>query len=212
MDTIQLYNIARSYIGLEEYPGAKHNPAILAMYAASGNGWVEDDETPWCAAFVGSVLAQAGIKNTGSLAARSYMEWGEEVPLEEAQPGDIVVLWRTKPNSWQGHVAFFDNWDGENGVYLIGGNQGNAVSRALYPRDRILSIRRPKAPRAHPSASTTIQASVTQIGAATAGGVTAIAALDGVAQLVALGAATVVLVGAMVVFRERLAKWRAGDR
>jgi uncharacterized protein (TIGR02594 family) len=132
---------AGEHIGLTEWPGAKHNPAIVQMFADKGHDWVQDDETPWCAAFVGSVLASLGLPHTGKLNARSYLAWGSEVRMQDARPGDVVVLWRGSLTSWQGHVAFLVRFDGDR-VILRGGNQGNAVSDAPYARDRILGIRR----------------------------------------------------------------------
>ena len=132
---------AGQHIGLEEWPGAKHNPQIVAMFAASGHGWVQDDETPWCAAFVGSVLASLGLPHTGKLNARSYASYGASVRMQDARPGDIVVLWRGSPTSWQGHVGFLVRFDGDQ-VVLRGGNQGNGVSDAPFPRARIIAIRR----------------------------------------------------------------------
>ena len=52
-----------------------------------------DDESPWCAAFVGAVLAECGLAGTGSLTARSYLKWGV--------PGDIAVLWRGARDGWE---------------------------------------------------------------------------------------------------------------
>jgi uncharacterized protein (TIGR02594 family) len=132
---------AGEHLGLEEWPGARHNPAIVAMFADSGHSWVQDDETPWCAAFVGSVLASVGLPHTGKLNARSYLEWGGAVRLQDAKPGDVVVLWRNSPASWQGHVGFFVRFQGDR-VVLRGGNQGNKVSDAPYPVDRVLGVRR----------------------------------------------------------------------
>lgn len=132
---------AGAYLGLEEWPGAKHNPKILDMFDIVGHGNVRDDETAWCAAFVGAVLASLGLPHTGKLNARSYMGYGQSVEPQDARPGDIVVLWRGSRTSWQGHVAFFVRFDG-NSVILRGGNQGNAVTDAPYPIDRILAIRR----------------------------------------------------------------------
>lgn len=132
---------AGEYIGLQEWPGSKHNPQIVAMFGKVGHGWVQDDETPWCAAFVGSILAQLSLPHTGELAARSYQNWGTAVNENTVQPGDVVVLWRNSPSSWQGHVGFFVRFEGDR-VVLRGGNQGNAVTDAAYPRSRILAIRR----------------------------------------------------------------------
>ena len=132
---------AGTYLGIEEIPGARHNPEIMAMFEASGHGWVEGDETPWCAAFVNMVLAQLGIPHTGKLNARSYLEWGVPVDLADALPGDIVVLWRGNPNGWEGHVAPLVRREGDR-LLLRGGNQGNAVSDAWYPVNRVLGVRR----------------------------------------------------------------------
>lgn len=52
--------IARSHIGLQEIAGSRHHPTILKWWKAIKAGWFTDDETPWCGAFVGGVLAQDG--------------------------------------------------------------------------------------------------------------------------------------------------------
>lgn len=137
----KILEIAGSYLGLKEWPGAQHNPVILDMFENVGHGHVNDDETPWCAAFVGSVLGAAGLPNSGKLTARSYESWGIKVDFNHMTPGDVVVLWRGSRTSWQGHVGFFVKYDGDN-IILRGGNQGNAVSDAAYPRDRIVAVRR----------------------------------------------------------------------
>lgn len=206
-----IYDVAEGYIGVREYPAAKHNPQILKFYADSGNSWVQDDETPWCAAFVGSVLAECGIQGTNKLNARSYQTWGEPVDISEARKGDIVVFWRGSKDGWQGHVAFFDRVEG-NQIYVLGGNQGNAVSVTPYPMDRLLSIRRLKKPRQNKTESKTIKSSAVQIATAAGSGVTAVASLDGTAQLVVIAAATIVAVTALIVLKERILKWNAGDR
>lgn len=131
---------AGAFLGLQEWPGAKHNPQIVEMFRAVGHR-VESDETAWCAAFVGSVLASLGLPHTGKLNARSYSTYGQAVRMQDARPGDIVTLWRGSPTSWQGHVAFLVEFVGDK-VKLRGGNQGNAVTDALYPIDRIIAIRR----------------------------------------------------------------------
>lgn len=132
---------AGAYLGLAEWPGAKQNPRILEMFATVGHSNVETDETAWCAAFVGAVLASLGLPHTGKLNARSYATYGQAVPTEAARPGDIVVLWRGSPTSWQGHVGIFVRFD-DGKVVLRGGNQGNAVTDQAYPMDRIVAIRR----------------------------------------------------------------------
>lgn len=132
---------AGAYLGLAEFPGARHNEQIVDMFEDVGHAWVQDDETPWCAAFVGAVLGSLGLAHTGSLAARSYMDWGQAVRQANAKPGDVVVLWRGHPTAATGHVAFLVRFDGDK-VLLRGGNQGNKVSDAAYPISRVVGYRR----------------------------------------------------------------------
>jgi len=137
---------AGEYLGEKEWPGARHNPVITGFFEGSGNASVQDDETPWCAAFVGSVLAQIGLQGTGKLNARSYMDWGVPVAMKEVMPGDVVVFWRGSPSGWQGHVGFVVRLEGDK-VVVRGGNQtlagsGGAVTDALYPLTQLLGFRR----------------------------------------------------------------------
>lgn len=213
MSTIssEVYGVAESYLGLKEYPSAKkNNPEIVKMFAASGHAWVKDDETPWCSAFVNSVLAQVGIKGTLKLNARSWLDWGLPVELEKAQKGDIVVFWRGSKDSWKGHVAFYSHHD-KDYVYVLGGNQGNKVSLKPYARSRLLGVRTQKPPRTKVTQSNTVKASVTQGAAAVTGGLTAVSQLEGTTQVVMMVCCAVVALGALFVFKERLKKWAAGD-
>jgi len=136
-----LLEAAGRHLGVEEWPGARHNPTIQGFFAASGASPAEPDETAWCAAFVGAVLAELGLSNTGRLNARSYLDWGVPVALAEVMPGDVVVFWRGQPQGWQGHVAFVVSIDGD-AVICRGGNQGNKVSDSRYALSRVLGFRR----------------------------------------------------------------------
>ena len=138
---LEAYHKARELIGLKEIKGPVDDAAIVGMFAEVGHGWVKDDETAWCAAFVGAMLQRAGLPSTKKLNARSYAEWGDEVPLGSAKAGDIVVFSRGAPNGWQGHVGFYVA-HGNSTVTVLGGNQGNAVSEAPYKINRLLSVRR----------------------------------------------------------------------
>jgi len=138
---IDAYRLAQNEVGLEEIPGAKDNAEVVQMFADVGHSWVKDDETAWCAAFVGAMLERAGLKSTRALDARSYNDWGEEIDIEDALPGDIVVFWRGSPNSWKGHVGFFVRNAGVN-IEVLGGNQSDSVSIAHYSKKRLLSVRR----------------------------------------------------------------------
>lgn len=132
---------AQKHLGVEEWPGAKQNPAILAFFEASGNSWVKDDETPWCAAFVNAILAILGLPTTGKLSARSFEDYGEPVALKDVLPGDIVVFWRGKRNGWQGHVGIVASMSGDQ-VMVLGGNQGDAVTVKPYGLSHLIGFRR----------------------------------------------------------------------
>ena len=206
-----VYQAALGYKGLKEYPGSQHNPEVVKFFSDSGHDWVQDDETPWCAAFVGSVLAQCGISGTNKLNARSYLKWGSSTDINDANPGDVVVFWRGSKDSWKGHVAFYSHHDANN-VYVLGGNQGNSVSIQAYPIDRVLDVRTMDQPRTSVAQSKTVQASVAQVAAAAGAGVTAVSALDSTVQMVVLVGAVVVAVTALVVLKERVLKWQSGVR
>jgi uncharacterized protein (TIGR02594 family) len=139
--------MAHKFLGMKEVAGATHNPAIVAMLQLD-NKWVEDDETSWCAAFVNYICWLCDSVRSKSLAARSYLLVGTSIPLSDAQPGDIVVLSRgAQPQPGpevikaQGHVGFYAGQTNTT-VEILGGNQGNSVSIASFPKSRILSIRR----------------------------------------------------------------------
>ena len=210
-----IYRTAETFVGLQEVVGAKHNPKILEMFSASGHAWVQDDETPWCAAFVGSVLSLCNMPGTKKLNARSYLSWGSPVDLENAEKGDVVVLWRKDKSGPYGHVAFFDRIDG-NKIYLLGGNQKNKVGINPYPIERVLGVRRAIKQRKSPASSTTIRASV----AGAAGTATSmfstisytLSSLDPVVQYIVIITLAISLLSFGWIIRERLKKWAEGIR
>lgn len=130
---------AWSHIGLRETKGKAATPAIVEMYAKTGHAQIVSDEVPWCAAFVGACLADAGLPNTGSLMARSYLNYGTEI--DEPRVGAIAVFKRGAPPA--GHVAFVTGWS-SGSIRVIGGNQGNAVSEATFSTSELLGLRWPE--------------------------------------------------------------------
>lgn len=133
--------LAWADLGLRERPGKAVNPRITAYFRDVRHSEVMDDETAWCAAFVGSVLERAGLTSTRSLMARSYLEWGE--PVAAAEPGVVAVLSRGSDPAL-GHVGFVVAATSDR-VILLGGNQSDSVSVEAYDRDRIIGLRVPKA-------------------------------------------------------------------
>lgn len=139
LDTAPWMPIARKHLGLAEIPGAKHQPAIVRMWQAIRQS-IRDDETPWCAAFVGACLEDAGIASSRSAAARSYAQWGQAT---EPVVGAIVVLARP-PHSWSGHVGFLEGFDRRGRPLILGGNQGNRVSVLPFDPARVIGYRLPR--------------------------------------------------------------------
>jgi uncharacterized protein (TIGR02594 family) len=134
------YQLAEKHIGLKEVPGQQDNPEILAMLKLDNN-WPEHDEVPWCSAFVNWVCHKAGVERSRKLNARSWLDVGRSISIHEARPvSDIVILSRTS-NPASGHVGFYSKHD-DKFVYLLGGNQGDAVSIAKFPLARVLGVRR----------------------------------------------------------------------
>lgn len=130
--------LARAELGVKEGVGAKNNPRVVAYYKDAGHEEVDHDDVAWCAAFVGAMLHRAGLPTSGSLAARSYLTWGKAIA--KPYPGCVAVFKRGK--GWQGHVAFYLS-QGERGINVLGGNQGDAVSIMRMPPADLLGYREP---------------------------------------------------------------------
>lgn len=132
-----LYTAISQYL-TKEFAGSKHNPDVLKYFDEIGHAFVDDDETPWCSAFMNWIALKAGAERSGKLNARSWLEVGVETT--EPQPGDVCVLWRGSKTGWQGHVGLFvTKKDGL--VYMLGGNQNDMVCIAAFPEDRVLGYR-----------------------------------------------------------------------
>jgi uncharacterized protein (TIGR02594 family) len=140
---------ARHLVGLKEIVGSRHEAKVLEFFAEAGHPEIHNDETAWCDAFVNAMLRRAGYAGTGSLAARSFLTWGET--LKTPKPGCIAVFKRGN-SAWEGHVAFFLRDLGDH-IEVLGGNQGNSVSVARQPKSSLLGYRWPvvvSAPAAKP--------------------------------------------------------------
>ncbi len=129
-------------LGQREIAGRASNPRIADYIRRAGHPAAANDSTAWCAAFVGACLQSAGIAGTGSLLARSYLDWG--IAADPPTPGAVAVLARGADPTF-GHVGFIVGMCGDD-VVLLGGNQSDAVTVATFPRSRVLGFRLPKAP------------------------------------------------------------------
>lgn len=127
-------------LGQSEISGNEHNPRILEYHSAT-NLKATTDEVPWCSAFVNWVMQKCQLGGTHSAAARSWLQYGWE--MEKPAYGCIVVMKRGK-NSWMGHVGFYLGEVAGEKIVVLGGNQGNKVCEAVFPKYAVLGYRWPK--------------------------------------------------------------------
>lgn len=128
---------ARKLIGHTEVKGPRHSPEILQMWRDIKRGGIKDDETPWCAAFVGAMLERAGFRSSRFESAKSYLDWGQHLALPV--PGCVVVFTR----QGGGHVGFAVGRDSSGNLLVLGGNQSDAVNIRAFPVSRVTGYRWP---------------------------------------------------------------------
>lgn len=119
-------------LGIEKYITLSKNGSLADLLGE-----------PWCADFSNAALEAAGIRGTRSAMARSYEDSVYFVKLAGPAYGCIVTMWRGSPGSGQGHVFFYLG-ENEKGVYGLGGNQSDSVSKEYHPRNRIVGYYWPK--------------------------------------------------------------------
>ncbi|MBO9551479.1 TIGR02594 family protein [Pseudomonas sp.] len=137
MNELPWLNEARKLIGISEIPGSQHHPEILQMWKDIKRGGIKDDETPWCAAFVGAMLERAGIRSSRFESAKSYLDWGTQ--LEQPAVGCIVVFTRVGG----GHVGFVVGKAANGNLMVLGGNQSDAVNIRAFELSRVSGYRWP---------------------------------------------------------------------
>ena len=139
----KVMDISASQYGVHEFEGNDHNNAVIKYFKETGHHHIKKDETSWCSAYMSWCAKKAGMFYSKSLLARSWLKIGTKVIFP--QPGDVVVFWREKINSWEGHVSIYLYEDKEtNQIFCLGGNQDGKVCVASYPSDNVLGYRRLK--------------------------------------------------------------------
>lgn len=131
--------IALQELGVSEIPGTDHNARIIEYHQATSLR-ATDDETPWCSSFVNWCMGRAGYPRTDSAAARSWLQWGKRI---DTPVYGCVVIFSRPPSPSSGHVAFYLG-QRSGRIEVLGGNQGNKVSVATYPANRLLGYRMPR--------------------------------------------------------------------
>lgn len=135
------FDIAMKELDVAEVAGPGDNPRIVDYLRSTnlGGDMASNDETAWCSAFVNFCVEQAGFAGTDSAGARSWLKWGRKT--DTPVTGCIVIFERGAPPS--GHVAFYVSESADQ-VKVLGGNQGNKVCFAQYPKTRVLGYQVPK--------------------------------------------------------------------
>jgi len=141
----ELVAVGKRFVGVKEIPGPQHHPNVVQWFADSGHPQITDDETAWCAAYLGGMLKAVGLPNMAefdrprALLARSYLKWGDPVNPFDVQPGDLGIWPRGK--AWQGHVGIVVKKRG-NVVTLLSGNKSNRVGIDPFDAYDALGFRR----------------------------------------------------------------------
>jgi uncharacterized protein (TIGR02594 family) len=135
------YREAKKWIGLREYPGARHNPTIMAWAKRLGSRIlginVKDDETPWCGLFMAHCFDSVGILPPAiAIRASEWGKWGRE--LTAPRLGCVLVFTR----QGGGHVGLYVGED-DTSYHVLGGNQSNSVSIMRLAKNRLTSMRWP---------------------------------------------------------------------
>ncbi len=136
-NTVQL---AESFVGKNE----QQDKSVLSDFFQKQLGTrIDPSRTPWCAAFVNSILKASGKQGTGSLAASSFLKFGTATMTPDS--GDVVVTAPLVAGA-TGHVGFFSGYqykDGERHVKILAGNAHNNVDYQLIPERLVRGYRVP---------------------------------------------------------------------
>jgi uncharacterized protein (TIGR02594 family) len=139
------FKTAYALIGTREIKGPKHSSTIVGWLDKLG-AWWRDDETPWCGVFVAAVLAEHGYSVPRYyMRAKAWLDWG--APVNKPVLGCVAVFDR----KGGGHVGFVVGVRSDGLLWVLGGNQGDAVNVALFLPSRVRGYRVPHnwPPRQH---------------------------------------------------------------
>jgi len=107
------------------------NSRIISCYKTVGFN-INNDRTPWCAAFAGNILKKSGAKSLATLSSLAYRGYGTSIPVGDKSRwrlNDVVVFSR----NGGGHIGFFRGYNPANGSMLIaGGNQSDNLTETAF--------------------------------------------------------------------------------
>ncbi|HEX8418963.1 MAG TPA: TIGR02594 family protein [Sphingomonas sp.] len=139
--TVKWQLLAEGQVGTREIRGSANNPVILGYRKDARCSWMKGSEeaVPWCAIFVNAMLERAGVKGTASPAAKSFTTSTLFKRLAGPAAGAICVIERNPPHPSLGHVGFAVAADAFH-VWLVGGNQADAVNVSRFPLSRVVGF------------------------------------------------------------------------
>ncbi len=137
----RLYRAAESFLGVREVPGPRSNPYIQKWIYESAK-WLDSDDskTAWCGCFRAALADITGTQIvSAAYRALNWTSYGRSLrwkPSGEWPQGATVVLKRRGGY----HVGLL-HAAAPGEVYILGGNQSDAVSIALYAESAVLDVR-----------------------------------------------------------------------
>lgn len=137
--------IAWSQRNTREIKGVGHHPNVTLSAVMIGRPDITDDETAWCATWVGGCLERSGIKSTGSAMAKSYLKFGRGLSSDEQIPAGAIGVQNRTNNPAFGHVGFVLEDLGDK-VRFISGNVSNRVTIDIRNKRDFVAFRVPTDP------------------------------------------------------------------
>jgi len=144
---MRLYELAQRFYGMREIAGDQHNGFIQWAHSLCGLDPETADEVSWCSSFLNAVCWILRLPRSKSAKARSWLAIGLPVNLLHAREGDVIILKRGAMDAGRddleapGHVGLFAGVE-DGKVFVLGGNQSDAVNVKSFPISKILGIRR----------------------------------------------------------------------
>ncbi|MBN15799.1 hypothetical protein V6617_11995 [Pelagibacterium nitratireducens] len=116
-------------------PASARDPQTVINVMLSELGSVRPSGCPgrWCACYLDTVLARAGLLPTGSNKARDFAHYGEQ-----ADPGAIGAIM-----VMSNHVGVVVGDCGNGQVQIVSGNYSNTVALGCYSPSRAIAWRAP---------------------------------------------------------------------
>lgn len=133
-DLMPWYTKMHNLIGMNEIENGKVHKLLPEFFKYTS--FHTQENQPWCAASLCWALETSNYKSTHSAAAISFINYGEECPL---QKGCIVLI--EHPNG-KHHVHLFDSWHdySKRIANMLGGNQDNkmCIKKYDFTKEKVL--------------------------------------------------------------------------